>query len=341
MGRVYSNYKLTTGALCLLLAPVFILWLFICGGQYYVGTDYPSYLQIFEGTNIEFYLQKHEYLFVAIVMFCNKCGLHGQTLFYIFYTINFIFFFLIVKRLPLRNIFIFVLLYITVTNLFNNQLNTLRQATAIYIGTYAILSIIEGKNIKATFFILIASLIHISALILFLVFIFKQIISSFSFKSLLLSLFAAVGLSFVFQPDILNFILLLLPDHYAAYLENGAIAEQGLIYKIAKYIFIPIYLLAWGCFKDKELSKEATLLFKLGWIAFCLRLGLINLTIITRITDYFLIMSIYPILLYLSYLIKTKHSFLFISITFFLSLFYCLKVTLFASKEYLYNSIYL
>lgn len=62
-----------------------------------------------------------------------------------------LFFYLILKRIDLKYIFLFILLYITITGLFNNQLNALRQATAIYMGTYALILIVERKKWKAFF----------------------------------------------------------------------------------------------------------------------------------------------------------------------------------------------
>lgn len=340
LGDSYSRHKLTPFALLLLLSPIFILWLLICGGQYYVGTDYPSYFQIFEGYDLDSYLRKHEYLFVGIIVLCNKIGIHGQALFYIFYAINFLFLFLIIKRIPIRYIFIFILLYITVTNLFNNQLNTLRQATAIYIGTYAVLLTLDNNNFKAFVFIIIASLIHQSALILILVLLFKRILLSLSYRGLSIFLLVATAMSFILQPNVLNFLLPFLPEDYAWYIERGTLVGQSFISRLTKYIFIPIYLLAWNYFKRHDLPEQDDILFKFGWVAFCLRLSLINIPIVSRITDYALILSILPLYLYLSHIMKEKHMFLFVSILFLLSLFYCLKVTHFATGEYLYNSIY-
>ena len=340
LGDSYGRRKLTPLALLFLLSPIFLLWLLICGGQFYVGTDYPSYFQIFEGYDLDLYLRKHEYLFVGIVVLCNKFGIHGQALFYIFYAIDFLFLFLIIKRIPTRYVFIFILLYITVTNLFNNQLNTLRQATAIYIGTYAVLLAIDNNHFKAFAFIVIASLIHQSALILILVLLFKRILLTVSYRGLSFSILVAIGMSFILQPEVLNFLLPFMPEDYAWYIERGTLEGQSFIAKLTKYIFVPIYLLAWNYFKKHDLPEQDNILFKFGWIAFCLRLSLINIPIVSRITDYALILSIFPLYLYLSHIMKDKHTFLFVSIIFLLSIFYCLKVTLLATGEYLYNSIY-
>jgi hypothetical protein len=70
--RKFSNFVYV-----LMSSPILCFWLIICGGQYDVGADYFSYLQIFNGERTELYLLKGEYLFYALVVFCNRIGLTG------------------------------------------------------------------------------------------------------------------------------------------------------------------------------------------------------------------------------------------------------------------------
>lgn len=340
LGREYSKYKLTNGALFALLLPILFLWLFICGGQDEVGTDYLSYLSIFNGNQYHVYINNHEYLFIGIVALFNSIGIYGQSLFFVFYGINFIFLFLIVKRIPRKQIFIFLILYMVVTSLFNNQLNILRQTTAIYIGTYAAFLIFENKKIKGLIFIILAFFIHQSAIVLLILYAYKFFLRIFSYKALLVCLLAAFLCSLVLKIDSLVFILPFLSADYAWHIEGGAVEETGLITKLTKYIFIPLYLLSWWRFRKENFSDKDIILFKCGWIAFCLRLSLVNLSIVSRIFDYFLILSVFPLLQYLYCLFKARKTFLFLCIIFGLTLFYCVKVTIFARAEYLYKSIY-
>jgi len=155
ISKNYSRVKVSAGAFLGVLLPIFLIWLSICGGQYDVGTDYWSYYGFFNGEDFYKFRDSGEYLFAWIISLCNSLGLYGQSLFYVFYGINFYFFYLILKRIDLKYIFLFILLYITITGLFNNQLNALRQATAIYMGTYALILIVERKKWKAFFFIIL------------------------------------------------------------------------------------------------------------------------------------------------------------------------------------------
>lgn len=340
LGREYAHVKLSDKALFFLLLPIFLIWLVISGGQDSVGTDYESYMYIFDGNQLDYYMGKNEFLFVAIVSLCNALGIHGQALFFVFYAINFIFLFLILKRLPVKQVFLYIILYITVTNLFNNQLNTLRQATAIYIGTYAMFLILESKKIKALFFILIASLIHQSGIMLIFAYFFKPISKMISARMLLFLLLGAFLLSLFLQVEVINFLVPFLPKDYAWHILGDGVGGRGILNKITKYIFIPFYLMSLYSFKKNDLAAREVLLFKVGWIAFCMRLSFINLTIISRITDYFLLLSIFPLVFYLYHLFERGQKFIFIFMITFLSFFYCLKVTIFSTGEYLYDSIY-
>lgn len=340
VGRVYAQTRLSNNALFFLLLPVFLIWLIICGGQDSVGTDYESYMYIFDGNQLDYYIKKNEFLFVAIVSLCNVLRIHGQALFFVFYAINFVFLFLILKRLPVKQVFICIVLYITVTSLFNNQLNTLRQATAIYIGTYAMFLILERKKIKALFFILIASLIHQSGIMLIFAYFFKPISKRISARMLLFLLLGAFLLSLFLQVEVINILVPFLPKDYAWHILGDGVGERGILNKITKYIFIPFYLMSLYSFKKNDLTAREVLLFKVGWIAFCMRLSFINLTIISRITDFFLFLSIFPLVLYLYHLFERGQKLIFVSILTFLSFFYCLKVTIFSTGEYLYDSIY-
>ena len=151
----------TFAAFCLAYSPLVILWLLICGGQYYVGTDYPSYIDIFNGR----YIDRYEPGFIAIIKACLSIGLKDQILYYLFYAIGFTFLFLSIYKSGIKHVFIFILLYITITGLFNNQLNILRQAISTYIATYGVVLYLKKSRRKGFVFIILSSTIHYMGLI--------------------------------------------------------------------------------------------------------------------------------------------------------------------------------
>ena len=76
----------------ILLTPLWLVWLLICGGQYDVGTDYFSYYNIFKSADISWYADtKAEWMFTWIVETFRGLGMPPQGLFYVFYSINFFF----------------------------------------------------------------------------------------------------------------------------------------------------------------------------------------------------------------------------------------------------------
>lgn len=61
--------------------PVIFAWVLIIGSQYYVGTDYPTYLSLFK--NIDSAKNEDtEFGFVYFVYLCNYLGFYGQDLFF-------------------------------------------------------------------------------------------------------------------------------------------------------------------------------------------------------------------------------------------------------------------
>ncbi len=340
IGSCYSAAKISSGAYRALLLPVFVVWLVICGGQNDVGSDYWSYYGFFNGEEAYKFRDSGEYLFAWIISLCNSLGICGQAVFFVFYGINFYFFYLILKRVDFKYMFLYVALYITVTSLFNNQLNGLRQATAIYIGTYALLLIVERKRWKALLFIILSAFIHRSAFFLLMAFPVAKPVSGFSLKSLFVLLGISFCLSFVLRVEMLDFIAPYLSDAYAYYITGHEYEDKSMLLKITKLVFIPLYLCALFCFKQMELTERETILFKWGLVSFCLRLMALNMDIVYRIFDYFLLLSIFPVYYYLRYLIRNRHRFVFLVIIFLLSAFYALKTTVFASAEYLYKSVY-
>ena len=344
IGQRTKNTNISGKSYFLLLALLFFIWLLICGGQYNVGTDYYSYLAIFNNVDAfaDYYCSKGEFGFIGIIRFCNFFGLKGQSLFYVCYGISFLFFYLILKRIKIRYAFIFILLYITVISLFNSQFNLLRQSVTIYIGTYASLLVFEHRNLKGLLFILFAMSIHISSAIFLLVYLHGFMIRIKPFW-----LFVAIGMCIIISNYVLTastfevFVPYLSPS-YAEYIKGGNIQPRPLLLIMTKYIFIPIYLLALFSYSKYKLNTIGKTLFHIGILSFCFRLLFLNLSIVSRLSDLFLLLSIYPLYTYMGYLFAHKrHTFLFISILSALLLFYFLKTIVFPVSEYLYHSIYM
>lgn len=321
-------------------SPIWIVWLLICGGQYEVGTDYINYFTIFEGAESEYYYRKGEWLFAGIVDIGHSIGIVPQGMFFVFYLINFYFFFRILALLDQKYIFIFILLYITLSTVFNNQLNGLRQYSAIYIITYAIIKFNQDKSYwKYILLIILAGGIHQSSyLALFFCLLFKYNVNTFICYLLIgTGTFASLFGSYTWLIDILgNYI----PRYYLSYLKSEFNNSNELIKVFTKLIFVPIYLLSVSIINKKTLSVNDKYLYKVGIFAYSIRLFFLENFIFNRVGQLFVLIAVLPIYVYLKYLYESRHNKIFLFITLLLILFYFIKTILLPVGEYSYQSIY-
>ncbi len=317
IGKFTYRAHLSGSAFGLLLLPIFIVWILICGGQDNVGTDYPAYIRLFNGESLD----RYEPGFVFIVNACLSFGIKGQAIYFVFYAIGFFFLGLVLRRIDIKYVFIFILLYISVSGLFNNQLNILRQVITTYIGSYGVLLMLDNKKFRGSIIILLASSIHFCGLLFFLFFL-NRIVAALNKRRML------------------NHLDFLIPNIYIKFLNSGAIESRSFILKITKYLFVPLYLAALFKYdKDLVLSSTEQKLFKWGIVSLCLRLSLLNMTIISRASDVFLIVSLYPLLYYFRYLYLKHKRRWGLAVCYVVGLYFA-KVLLFPSAEYSYQSIY-
>lgn len=326
----------------LVLSPVWIIWLIICGGQYYVGTDYETYYNIFKYADTDHYHFKHEHIFAWIVECSSYLGFHPQTTFFIFYFIGFIFLIYIISKLNHKTSFIYIFIYLTISTVFHNQLNTLRQYIASYIITSAIIFLYNKKGrLKFILLTICASLIHLSSVFV-LPFALLEEKYKFNYKTaknlLILSLiFLCVGnLSWI-----INIFIELIPIQYKQYLGGALDFSNNVLFFIPKLIFVPLYFYSLVLLKKNYIQGLDLFLYKIGFISYCIRLFFMNNNIFNRIGDLFILLSIFPIYYLLSYLYLTKKNKTYYCICIFFICFYLLKVLIFAKQEYLYNSIYI
>ncbi len=323
-----------------LYTPLILLWLFICGGQYAVGTDYFSYLNIFNGEKLDFYSQNGEIGFSFFVKICNACNIRGQAVFFIIYSICFYCLFWLICKTQLRYSWVFILLFITVSSLFNNQLNIVRQALTVYLGTCVALFVFEKRHKTAILLILLATLFHVSSVIYLIFLIPDKIIRSINKRGLLLIILLGLILSFSSFSAIMSWVTIYLPSTYAWYIIDDSLGEVSLLNSLTKYIFLPFYLLAVINYNKLDLNHTHGLWFKWGIIGFAFKIAVTNIGLINRISLVFSIISLFPLYYYLKHLINNRKSIIFSIITSFLILFYSVKVILFPIKEYDYHSFF-
>lgn len=339
--KLYLRNKFKFISYILFLLPMWSIWLFICGGQYYVGTDYETYYNIFKNVETYIYTKNGEYLFVWITELSSFLNLPPQTPFFIFYFIGFLLFLLIISKLEHKTSFIFIILYLTVSTVFNNQLNGLRQYIAIYFYTLSIIYLYEKRGlIKFLLCIFIASMMHASSILLLplAIFKFKSNFSEGLLKIILSSsiLFSIFG-NFDWLLSLFDFII---PKQYIHYLEGTFNTQTSISKILTKLMYVPFYWYSLKLLKEEKLKNFDLYLYNVGMIAFSIRLFFLNNFILNRLGESLILISIFPIYYLLRDLYLTKKNGVFSLIMLFFITFYLLKVVVFPKQEYLYNSIY-
>lgn len=320
------------------LSPFIALWIFIIGGQLGVGTDYYSYLAIFEGKkDLAYYAFKREFCFYGIVSFFQNLNVGGQFYFYLFAFLYVLLYIGIVRKITNRNYVLFFFLFVTVSTMVHSQMNGIRQCTAVYFVTLAFLELIQGKKKFFFIYVIIAAGFHVSSIAILLLYFIRKISLTKKAAKYLVIITAAV--SFISFDDIIKDLVLIVPQysHYAdsEYLQQGI----SVLNKMTKLATLPIYYLAISLYDNKSLSVKDTRFFQMGMIAYFIKTVCIVSSVTYRFGHFFFVLSILPIFYYLSVL-KDRNLKSFIFWCVYLTLLYCMKILLFPSAEYSYNSIF-
>lgn len=295
----YIREESNCGKLLLKVSPVIMLWVIIIGGQDNIGTDYNNYLAYF---NYPFDEVRFEPLFVELSCLCYNIGIEGQGLFFVYAAINAIVIFIASYRLGIRHWAIFFFLFVTVSTFFNNQMNGLRQCTAVALVYWAFVELYNSK-IKGTALILLATGFHYSSITNIVFVLFKkvtEILTKFPKLLLIVTLFV----SMLPTDDSINSILIeSIPDElseeteYERLYSNNQEMSEGvdIMVKLSKILLIPIYWLSLYMLKDDRLTPKESIFFKFGLLSYSLRCVLLVNNLVGRFSYFFWIPSILPI----------------------------------------------
>lgn len=326
--------------------PIFFIWLIILGFQYGVGTDYFNYLRIYKNTNnIQFlYFSQKEYIFYYFLKLLNFFSKNGQLLFISVSFLENIIFYIFLKKLvdfkliKIKEIYVFIFIFLCFGTSFYNQMNTLRQYFNIYLFSLAVIYLLFNKKIKYALLILIGSYIHKSILYLLPIIGVKFFIKKFKISYLyFLLIFSCCFICFPVE-DIFIYIVKYIP-RYNDYIESRFFSKIHFQAQITKIIFIPFYFEAIKLIK-KEKNENIIMLLKIGLLSFMIRIISLKNIMITRMSEYFIILSIFPIYYLIIYYYKNQKKMeLYCLISMIFGLF-LIKILVFPRGEYLYNSYF-
>lgn len=321
-------------------ALVSVPWIVIIGGQYNVGADYFPYLYFFNNPTTD---GRFEPIFAFTSVFLYDIGVIGQFQFFFFAFINALCFFVAVRKLEISRVMLFFFLFVTVSTLFNNQMNGIRQCVATFIVFLAFVEFYDSKII-AVLLIFLAAGFHYSALVCLPFFFFKEIVL-FATKRPRLLLLLTLIVTLLPLGEVANrYIFAYLPDfireetaYSAMYEGNDYVNEQvGLQFKLSKLLLLPIYYLSLEILDRDYLSDKERLFFRFGILAFSLRCMLLMNNLVGRFSYYFWLPSILPIYYYIKYLLDNKLQLKAVACLAYSSIIYFIKVIM-AVNEYKYE----
>ena len=326
------------------LSPIVIVWCLLIGGQYNVGSDYFTYLRMFEGSNLLYILSRGDVGFATLVSLCNEAGFYGQSIFFVlsfFWVIILLYFGQ--NFVDKKQLFLFIFIFIVFSSTFNNQMNAVRQYCAVYLYTLSICFIFKKYWVRAGFCLFLMTTMHSSSVAVLLLFPLLIIVGNKirARKWLLIIVIISVFFSIAFPEDLFTNIIGYFPQ-YVGYIEGDSMAIGGTdtLTKLTKYINLPLVFYAIFLFPRMNLSEDQKRLFVIGICGYAIKLSLMDVSIMQRMGAYFEILMCLPITyLMIFHLYKNRKLFPFLFL--YLLLPYAAKVTFLATREYTYSSIFL
>lgn len=265
----------------------FLTLTFFGGLRTDVGVDFMSYSQMFEDFKNDTALFLVEPANMLIINTINMFDINHQVIFFIYSVIIMSGVFYFIKKLsPSKELSI--LLFVTIGIFYFSTFNGIRQWAAISVILISIVKLIEKKHIQFLLLVVLSTLFHLSAILLFMLLLFRIRFNKFHLVVILLS-------SLLLTEVIL---FLINNSQYAIYLNGLSFDSKGNPLLFLIYILILIYI-PWlfGYFKGNVLlSIEEIVLLNMNLMSILVLLIGYNMNIdflsLMRVNMYFQIQLI-------------------------------------------------
>lgn len=309
--------------------------------QYNIGTDYPTYYQISRDINyIDYLASKREYLFYFIYYFLYTYSFDGQAFFIVTGLLQSL---LLVNILRLtRNeghsaIWLFIGFFL-ITNIYHNQMNHIRTYVAVLFFTNSLLYRYKKNYVMFSFCIVLALISHATTIMFTPLLLlrdkhFKYICSHALFFYFTSFLIFSIN---IYEP-IIEFLIRNFFPFYYGYLD-GLVNEKSSFYDLAtKFYYVPLSL-----YVLHHVRKYHATFSALDNTIYGIFLITCNSFIMMSHSSVFLRLWTFLVIFYALVLARVFTSnnlsrIMGFIIFFYLLLPYILKVTFFASNEYLYD----
>ncbi len=327
----------------LICSPIIIIWTLIIGGQYGVGTDYFSYMNIFySNISLEFYYRRKEYIFYFLIKILKNLFKDGQVLFLTVGLLEAILFiFLIKKMLKLKILekeysYIFVFIFLAHGTLFYNQMNALRQYFNTYIFVLMIIVALEKKYLLYNICFYIGLNIHRSFILIYPFYvIFKILRKRITLNILIIGLFISIFINFIDVKKYVEILILYLP-RYSHYAEKDYFSIISLENKITKLIYFPYIYESIFLLKKLRSSIQREML-NIGIISYIIKTTCLVTTVTNRIGEYFNILALFPVYYLIIYYIKNNNKYKLLFLVGLILGIFIFKVLIVPRGEYLYK----
>ena len=324
--------------------PVLFVLILFPSLQLGVGSDYFTYMAIYNGnsTELERFFLRGEYLFYYIFKAVIDLNLGEQAIFFVSTTFNMTM--LLISIVMLRRSsyksWVVFFLFLVVTNIYHNQMNGLRQYMGLMLFPLLFISLIEKKFFVYFSLIILASFFHKTALVGILMFPALFLLRFNNNKKLVL--FILIPMILLFVKPLIMFFVENYFRVYAHYLTNDYGAALDASAMLTKLYYLPAFIYFWFLYLKKtevRTLKGMDLGIAIWLSTYWLFILYLDFGFIYRIASYFFFFYIFPLYYVFENLIFQRKL---LSLTVFILYIifpYFLKVTYLAKGVFLYESI--
>lgn len=338
---------LSFSASSFVIAVVVFFMIIISSIQFNVGTDYFNYLNGLKSNNYFRYFNKGEYVYYLFYSVIQYFNLSSQTIFLFSSLINGLALYFILWMLKKEGYSLWIIFFVffTYTGYFHNQMNGLRQYTAIIyfiLFVFLILFKFGWLNIALALFVgFFSHSTFIFSLILCIIIFFVYRLKIYSLKIIyFISL-----IIYLSSPLFLEYFISNLAPQYLFYLETEYGEGLDISQLFSKLYFLPffVYFIFLYCRNNSfnyyfNKSHKGFRFLILFWsFTSLMYISSTGFGFMFRVSQFFIFFDIFPLYYIILYSIKSKKLFLFCFL--FVSLFvpYFIKVVFFPVREYSYN----
>ncbi|BBG60525.1 EpsG family protein [Providencia rustigianii] len=280
------------------LFPCFMIYYLVPSLQYEVGTDYHSYINIYNTPHLlDRFYTSYEYIFYYTVKLFNYLNLPEQSLFAFFSLIQSIPLFIYLSKLKLNsNVtgWLFFLVFISTTGIYNNQMSGIRQYAALILFPLITYYVFNKRYLLSNALIISAILLHQTALIFIivypLIFLFKKLNVKY------FVIFSCTIPVYYFGADIILFLVKFLGLKYVSYFSSDYAAPQDILSLFTRLYYLPLIFLFFmnykQDFKEKSYLSFCIFLFCIFYFSFIMSF---QFGLFFRISSYFWFFLIFPI----------------------------------------------